>query len=121
MIRVLLADDRAATRAALRMRLALEPDVQVIGEAVDGCAVLQLAALLHPDVVIMDLQMPCLDGISATEQLRTQSPLIAVVIISINDSQAARTRARESGAAAFVGKHETDEPLLAAIRQAAPQ
>lgn len=118
MIRVLLVDDRPATLAGLRMRLALEPDVQVVGEAGDGCTAVKLAETLVPDVVVMDIAMPCLDGIAATAEVRQRSPESAVVVLSLHDNEAMRIRVRESGAA-FVSKHESDGPLLAAIRRAA--
>jgi DNA-binding NarL/FixJ family response regulator len=117
-IRILIVDDRPATRAGLRMRLALEPDLAVVGEADSGEMATSLAARLAPDVVVLGLELPRLDGIEATAMLRQTYPGTAVVLLGLHDSDAVRTRAREAGAAAFVGKHELDEPLVAAIRRA---
>jgi len=101
------------------MWLELEPDVEVIGEAEDGQAALELADALHPDVVIMDIEMPGMDGISATRALSRRSQPVKVVMLSLYDDSATQSRAREAGAVAFVAKHRMEEPLLAAIRAAA--
>ena len=121
MISVLLVDDDPVVRQGLRMRLALEVDVQVVGEAGDGEAALRVAPGLHPDVVVMDVAMPCMDGIAAAAALRSLAPDSAVVILSLNDDEDVRARARAAGAAAFVGKHQGAEALLGAIRGAASQ
>jgi DNA-binding NarL/FixJ family response regulator len=118
MITILLVDDQPAVRQGLSMRLALEPDLEVIGEAVDGVEALRRAHELHPDVVVMDIEMPRLDGIAATEALRTIEPGCCVVILTVHESSATRARARDAGAAAFVSKHAGEEALLAAIRSA---
>ena len=118
-IRLLLVDDRPAVRRGLRIWLALEPNMEVIGEADDGAEAISLARTLHPDVVLMDVEMPGMDGISATTALRQVVPQSAVVILTLYDDAATRTRAREAGAAAFVAKHRMEETLLAEIRRAA--
>jgi NarL family two-component system response regulator LiaR len=118
MITILLVDDQPAVRRGLRMRLALEPDVTVVGEADDGVMALDLARTLRPDVVIMDVVMPGLDGLDATAQMRVAAPASAVVVLSLYDDSGTRARAAECGAVAFVGKHETPDTLPAAIREA---
>ena len=118
MITVLLVDDQPVMRSGLRMRLELEPDMAVVGEAGDGAAALALARETRPDVVIMDLEMPIMDGITATAALRDAVPGSAVVVHSLYDDPATQARARAAGAVAFVGKHRLETPLLAAIRQA---
>ena len=119
MIKLLLADDQLSVRRGLRMRLALEPDVTVIGEAENGAQTLALVPTLHPDVVLMDVKMPVMDGIAVTTALRGVAPRSAVVVLSLHDDAVTRARAEAAGAVAFVGKHEPADRLLAAIRHAA--
>jgi len=119
MITVLLVDDQSIVRQGLRMQLALEPDVKVIGEAENGEEALDLAACLQPDVVLMDVELPRMDGITTTARLRTVAPQCTVVILSLYDDAKTRALAQATGAVAFVGKQEPSEALLAAIHQAA--
>jgi DNA-binding NarL/FixJ family response regulator len=121
MIRVLLVDDQAVVRRALRGRFHLEPDLEVVGEASTGSEALMLAQTLTPDVVLMDLAMPELDGIEATAALRRVVPQSAVVILSISDDAQTRRRAQAAGAVAFVEKHGATDALLSAIREAAAE
>jgi DNA-binding NarL/FixJ family response regulator len=118
-IRVLLVDDQPAVRQGLQIRLVLEPDVEVVGEAGDGAGAISLAQSLRPDVILMDVRMPGMDGISAVRTLRAVAPESAVVILSLYDDASTRAGAEEAGAAAFVAKHQVEETLLAAIRRAA--
>jgi DNA-binding NarL/FixJ family response regulator len=118
-IRILVVDDEPAVRKGLRMRLALEPDVEVVGECCDGKAATELARELHPDVVLMDVSMPVMDGVSATLCLRTVAPDAAVVMLSLYDDLATTNRALAAGAAAFVPKRRMDNILLETIRKAA--
>ena len=118
-IRVLIVDDQPAVRRGLKMRLELEPDVEVIGEAGDGAAAIALATEAQPDIVLMDVEMPGMDGISATRALRAAAPHSAVVVLTLYDDTATRARAKEAGAAAFVAKHRMEEELLAVVRRAA--
>jgi two-component system nitrate/nitrite response regulator NarL len=120
-IRLLLVDDQRAVRRGLRMRFALEPDLEVVGEAGDATEAVSLAQPLRPDVVLMDVDMSGMNGISAIATLRQVAPHITVVIFTLYDDAAMRARAREAGAAAFVAKHQTEETLLAAIRRAAAE
>jgi DNA-binding NarL/FixJ family response regulator len=121
MIRVLLVDDQAIVRRGLRVRFRLEPDLQVVGEASTGTEALYLAQTLKPDVVLMDIQMPEMDGIAATAALRREVPQSAVVILSIANDTQTRGQAQAAGAVAFVEKRGETETLLSAIRQAAAQ
>jgi DNA-binding NarL/FixJ family response regulator len=121
MIRVLLVDDQAIVRRGLRVRFRLEPDLQVVGEANSGTEALTLAQTLRPDVVLMDVEMPEMDGIAATAALRRVVPQSAVVILSIFNDTQTRGRAQAAGAVAFVEKRGETETLLSAIRQAAAQ
>jgi DNA-binding NarL/FixJ family response regulator len=119
MINVLLVDDDVLVRQGLRMRLELEPDLVISGEAGDGRQALALVQSLHPKVVIIDLRMPGMDGIMATERLQEIAPEVAVVVLSNNDDRETRERARAAGAAAFVGKLAPAEHLLSEIRRVA--
>ena len=121
MIRVLLVDDQAVVRRALRGRFYLEPDLEVVGEAGTGGEALALAQTLIPDVVLMDIEMPGMDGIEATLALRRAVPQSAVVILSIYDDAQTRGRAQAAGAVAFVEKRGGTEALLSAIHLAAAQ
>ena len=121
MIRVLLVDDQVVVRRGLRVLFHLEPDLEVVGEASSGSEALALAQTLTPDVVLMDLAMPGMDGIEATAALCMVVPQSAVVILSISDDAQTHARAQAAGAVAFVEKRGATETLLSAIRLAAGQ
>ena len=117
MISVLLVDDQVAVRQGLRMRLGLEPDLVVIGEAEDGQTAIDLASARSPDVIVLDLEMPRMDGIATAQALRAIAPECAVIILSIHNDMAARRRALAAGAVEYIEKNAGIEPLLAAIRR----
>jgi DNA-binding NarL/FixJ family response regulator len=119
MIRLLLVDDQPQVLRGLRMRLSLEPDVVVVGEALNATLALSMAEQLQPDVIIMDVELPGMDGIAATEILRKAWPDTQVVMLSLHDDEATQARARAAGASAFVPKHRMEGPLLSAVRGAA--
>jgi DNA-binding NarL/FixJ family response regulator len=119
MIRLVLVDDQPSVRQGLRMRLTVEPDMTVVGEASNGREAVTLVQRLAPDVVLMDVEMPEMDGIAAAAAMRASTPPSAVVMLSIHDDGATRTRAQAAGAAAFVTKSGAIEVLVATIRQAA--
>jgi DNA-binding NarL/FixJ family response regulator len=114
---VLLVDDQPAAREGLRIWLTTEPDVTVVGESGTGEEAIRMGRTLSPDVVLMDVEMPDMDGIAATAALRASAPHVAVVILSLYDDARTRARAREAGAAAFVAKHQAKTTLLATIRR----
>jgi DNA-binding NarL/FixJ family response regulator len=118
-IRVFLVDDEPTVRRGLRMQLELEADMAVVGEAADGHAAIEQVAGAAPDVVLMDLQMAGLDGLSATSALRAQLPSLPVVILSLHDGLRTRSAALAAGARAFVSKHDPAGVLLATIRRVA--
>lgn len=119
MIRVLVVDDQAAIRRGLRMRLGLEDDLVVVGEAADGPAALALAPELRPDVVLLDVEMPGMDGVDTAHALRAAAPACAVVLLTLHGDTITRSRAEAAGVAVFVEKHEADMALVQAIHQAA--
>ncbi len=118
-IKLLLVDDQSSVREGLKMHLALESDLRVVGEAGNGMEALQAVQTLAPDVVVMDVEMPQLDGISATKLLRALTPQVGVAMLSIHGDADTRARAQAAGADAFVEKQAPDEILLDAIHQAA--
>lgn len=119
MIKILLVDDDPNVRRGVRMLLALEPDLSVVGEAGDGWEALRLARELQPDVVVMDIRLPALDGLEAAERLLASQAQYAVIILTLYDEPANRRRAEQIGVAAFIGKQKTDGGLVSAIRSAA--
>ncbi|MEO8957143.1 MAG: response regulator transcription factor [Ktedonobacteraceae bacterium] len=121
MITLLLVEDELLVRYGLRMWLDREANVTVVGEASDGAEAITLAQALLPDVVLMDISMPTMDGIAATDALRVMAPRSAVVLLSLYDDATTRARAYAAGATAFVGKQEGVKALQAAIQQAARQ
>ena len=116
MISLLLVDDQSIVRQGLRMRLLMEPDIMVIGEASSGEQALELVESLAPDIVLMDVEMPGMDGITATKAIHANSFQSAVVMMSIHDDARTQARAQAAGAA-FVEKSGTLEVLIATIRQ----
>jgi DNA-binding NarL/FixJ family response regulator len=119
MITILVVDDEPIVREGLRMRLSAEVDMTIVGEAADGQNALALAAVHHPNVVLVDVNMPRTDGILVTRALRAANPEAAVVMLSIHDDPATRACAAAAGAAAFVTKRGALSELLGAIRRAA--
>jgi DNA-binding NarL/FixJ family response regulator len=119
MIKVLLVDDQSAVRQGLRLGLALEPDLEVVGEAGNPGEALVLAEAFFPDVIVMDVEMPGVDGIKAIQRLRERVPASPVVVLTLHDDEDTRAQAQEAGAAAFVAKQGGVEGLLQAIRQLA--
>jgi DNA-binding NarL/FixJ family response regulator len=119
MIRLLIVDDRPAVRRGLKMCLEIEPDITIVGEAGDGKTALALVQILHPDVVLMDVAMPEMDGLATTTALRVLEPLASVVIHTVHDDAATRERALAAGAVAIVAKRRCGEDLAPAIREAA--
>jgi len=115
MITVVLVDDLPSARQGLRMLLELEPDVTVVGEAGDGVAALEVVARLDPDVVVVDLEMPHVDGIATIRSLKRHGARALPIVHTIHDGAATRLIAAEAGAA-FVAKHEGYPCLVAAIR-----
>ncbi|WP_026373272.1 response regulator [Agrococcus lahaulensis] len=116
MIRVLIVDDQALFRSGIRMLIESQPDLQCVGEAADGAQAVRLAEEQQPDVVLMDVRMPVLDGISATDRIVRARPDVRVVVLTTFDLDEAAARAIRAGASGFVLKDAEPELVLAAIR-----
>jgi len=116
-IRIVIADDQALVRGALAALLALEPDIDVAGVAADGAEVLTLVGDLAPDVCLMDIQMPGLDGIEATRRLRAASPATRVLIVTTFARPGYLRSALDAGAAGFMAKDAPAEELADAVRR----
>lgn len=117
-IRVLIVDDVAETRENVRKLLQFESDVDVVGAARSGKEGIQLAGELDPDVILMDINMPDVDGITATEQIRQRMPHIQVVILSVQGDQNYMRRAMLAGARDFLTKPPMGDELISAVRRA---
>jgi two-component system response regulator NreC len=119
MIRVLLADDHGILRAGLRALLANEPDIEVVGEAADGEEAVAQAADLRPDVVVMDIAMPGLDGLEATRRIRDRGLPCKVLILTVHAEERYLLPVLRAGGAGYVQKSGADTDLLEAIRTVA--
>jgi DNA-binding NarL/FixJ family response regulator len=115
-IRVLMADDQGAARRGVRALLSTFDDIEVIGEAINGQQAMELTAEHHPDVVLMDVRMPEMDGVEATRQIKGRWPDVAVLILTLHPSTAEDSRA--AGADAFLLKGCSTMELVGAIRTA---
>jgi DNA-binding NarL/FixJ family response regulator len=118
-IRILIADDHSVVRQGLRMFLALEPDFEVVAEAADGAEALRLARELRPDVVLMDLLMPEMDGIAATREIRRDLPDTEVLALTSVLEDASVVSAVRAGAIGYLLKNTEAHELRRAIKAAA--
>ena len=118
-LRVLIADDHLVVREGLRAILETAPDLELVGEAADGAEAVRLAGELEPDVVLMDLAMPNVDGIEAIRQIRTLYPEIEVVILTTYDDDEYIVRGLRAGARGYLLKDAGRQVLFEAIRAAA--
>ena len=117
MIRVLIADDHTMFRAGLRALLATEQDIEVIGEAADGEEAVAKSRKLVPDVVVMDILMPGMNGMEATSRLAAECPATKVLVLSMYDDDEHVQQLLAAGAAGFVLKQATTDELVRAIRE----
>jgi two-component system response regulator NreC len=115
-IRVLLADDHAILRAGLKMLLDAEPDMEVVGEAGNGVAAIQKTGELKPDVVLMDITMPELNGLHATREILQAHSDAKVLVLTVHDDESYLRQFLRAGASGYVVKKAADTELTAAIR-----
>jgi len=118
-ITVLLADDHEVVREGLRLALLRSPHIRVVGEAADGETAVSLAERRRPDVIVMDLRMPGMDGIEATEEIMRRVPEAKVLIFTAYSERALLQRGLESGARGYILKEAPHETLLRAIEKVA--
>jgi len=118
-IRILVADDHLIVREGLRLILETDEEMQLIGEAVNGKEAVEFASQLNPDVILMDLRMPVLDGLSAIEIIRRQQPGIAIVILTNFNEDEMMVKGLSAGAKGFLLKDTDRATLLNSIRAAA--
>jgi DNA-binding NarL/FixJ family response regulator len=118
-IRLVIADDHPVVRDGLRAMLDTQPDIDVVGEASTGAEAVSMARSLRPDLVLMDLQMPELDGASATRQIRADHEDVRVLVLTTYDTDADINRAVEAGATGYLLKDARREDLFNAVRLAA--
>ena len=119
MIRVLVADDHAVVRAGIVALLSAEPDIDVVGEAVDGEQAVELALALLPDLVVMDVRMPRLTGDAATARIRERTDAVRVLVLTTYESDASILSAIEAGASGYLLKAAPADELIAGVRSVA--
>ena len=118
-IRVLIADDHRLFAEALEAILDMEPDMEVVGRARNGEEAVEQALELKPDVILMDISMPVMDGVEATKRIRVERPDACVLMLTGSNSRADVARARDAGASAYVTKDRIAAQLVEAIRELA--
>jgi DNA-binding NarL/FixJ family response regulator len=115
-IRVLLADDHALFRKGVASLLAAEREFEVVGEAVDGSQALQMARELMPDVILMDISMPVLDGLEATRRIKAEMPYVRIVMLTATDAERSLFEAVKSGAQGYLLKNLEPQALYGTLR-----
>lgn len=115
-IRILLADDHTILRNGIRAILEDEPGMVVVGEAEDGRTAVSLACQLKPDIVIMDIAMPLMNGLEATRQIKRSCPAIKVIILSMHDNEEYIVQVLEAGAMGYILKDAAAKELIQALR-----
>lgn len=116
LIRVLIADDHTIVRSGVRLLLEAEADMEVVGEALDGREALDLAESLQPDVVLMDITMPEMDGLEATREIKTRFPQINVLVLTMHRSDEYFFEMLKAGASGYILKGAKTSELINAVR-----
>jgi len=119
MIRVLLVDDQTLIRQGIRLLLEIEPDIQVVGQAANGRAALEQVETLHPDVVLMDVRMPEMDGVAATRALSAQHPEVKVIILTTFEDDETVFEGLKAGARGYLLKDISSDEMAQAVRKVA--
>ena len=119
MIRVLLVDDQTLIRQGIKLLLEIEPDIQVVGQAANGREALQQAETLHPDVVLMDVRMPEMDGVAATRELSVRFPEVKVIILTTFEDDETVFEGLKAGARGYLLKDISSEEMADAVRKVA--
>ena len=114
--RILIADDHAVVRSGLRLILSAQPELQVVGEAGTGEQTVEKAIALRPDILLLDIAMPGLNGLEAARQIRQQVPEVRIIVLTMYDDEAYLRQFLEMGAAGYVLKKAADTELVDAIR-----
>lgn len=114
-IRILLADDHTILRAGLRMMLNAQPDMEVIGEAQDGRQAINTTMNLQPDIVLMDITMPDMNGIEATKQIKRVAPEVKVLVLTMHENDEYVFQALRAGASGYILKEAADTELITAL------
>ena len=115
-VRLLIADDHALVRQALRGMLEREPDIEIVGEAVNGREAVDLCRTLDPNLVLMDLRMPEMDGLEATRAIKQEHTEVDVLMVTMHDNQDYMLEAAKAGAAGYVLKDASRDELIDAVR-----
>ena len=116
--RLLIVDDHDLVRESTQLMLGGAPDLEVVGEAVNGRHALELCSQLSPDLVLMDVRMPEMDGLSATRAIKEEMPSITVLMVTAFESEDYRREAASAGAAGYILKDASRQQLLEAVRKA---
>ena len=119
--RLLIVDDHDLIRESTQLMLEGEPDLEVVGEAANGHHALELCRQLRPDLVLMDVRMPEMDGLTATREIKKEMPTISVLLVSAYESEDYRREAASAGAAGYILKDADRHELLEAVRAALGQ
>jgi len=115
MIKVLIADDHAIVRAGLRALIQFEPSLELVGEATGGYEAIELVGKTRPDILVLDLSMPDLDGIAVTRKLKSQLPDLCILILTVHEDEALLREAIKSGASGYILKRAAEAELISAI------
>jgi DNA-binding NarL/FixJ family response regulator len=118
-VRLLIADDHALVRQGLRGMLEREPDIEVVGEAHNGREAVDLCRALGPNLVLMDVRMPEMDGLEATRAIKHERPEVSVLMVTMHDNQDYVREAAKAGAAGYVLKDAPRDELIGAVRRVA--